>query len=505
MTKTNTEDTKSNKCLYLIAEKGKWNIKDHLKSLNPIYNGAGWFIEEKHLNEVEQISQQANMRFMEWPLGSESFDELKRRHKTDFFQEKAIKVRLAIDGLKATLGIYDLDNENLRQEEQRTNLEAIPKGKQLLDNIDEYDRLQDQLKRIEEEEKIANISISEKPFHEKLGIIIGDPKFIIKLKDRDYDVFEDEHKRLFSSGGLITGYNKIDEQLYFAKGDFIVVQAMSNHGKSTFMLQMAYRFLTEKTNLDKDPMCIFVTYESMPLRIEEKLINIIGHVCDNDIPIKYNIRSEEKYLYPSQDDFQTTKATFNHIQKDNRMHILKSVPLEKLAHMIDIYKAEYPGRTLILFLDYLQIIETNIEADGWQRIKAIAYMLEALAIKKEIIIISACQVNENRQTREGRDIYNAATTIIDIFNHSHVSLKNNNDLVKLYKPPVNGKNVCTISAVKQKHGSSFDLPHYFLFNGYGFDENKNNKDLTHQYNQKHSYQPKKPDPFSSMLEEVNDD
>lgn len=308
-------------------------------------------------------------------------------------------------------------------------------------------------------------------FYEKLGVIIKDPKFSLQLKERDYDVFEQEHKRLFSSGGLVTGYKELDEQLYFAKGDFVVVQAMSNHGKSTFMLQLAYRFLTEEANRNKDPMCIFITYESMPIRIEEKLVNIIGRSCENDTPIKYSIRNDEKYLYPTTGDFKITKATFNNIQKHNRMHILKSTPLEKLEHLINLYKAEYPEKTLVLFLDYFQIIDTAINSDGWERIKAMAYKLESLAIEKEVIIISACQVNENRQTREGRDIYNAATTILDLFNHSHVALKSNKDLAKDYKPSVKGKNVCTLSAVKQKHGSSFALPDYLLFDGYGFEAN----------------------------------
>ncbi|OJU79661.1 MAG: hypothetical protein BGO10_02205 [Chlamydia sp. 32-24] len=68
MTETKTDDKKLNKCFFLLAEKGKWGVQDHLKTLKAIYNGAGWFIEEKYRSEVEQISQQANMRFIEWPL-----------------------------------------------------------------------------------------------------------------------------------------------------------------------------------------------------------------------------------------------------------------------------------------------------------------------------------------------------------------------------------------------------------------------------------------------------
>jgi len=78
---TETLDKKSDKCLFLLAEKGKWNIKDHLKPLSPIYNGTGWFIEEKHRVIAEQISQQASMKLLEWTLAGETFEELRCRNK----------------------------------------------------------------------------------------------------------------------------------------------------------------------------------------------------------------------------------------------------------------------------------------------------------------------------------------------------------------------------------------------------------------------------------------
>jgi len=121
-------------------------------------------------------------------------------------------------------------------------------------------------------------------------------------------------------------------------------------------------------------------------------------------------------------------------------------------------------------LDYVQIIDNSLRSDGWEKIKEIAYFLEALAIEQEIIIFGASQVNDKRQVAEGRGLYNASTTVFDIANHSHTSLKMNEEGKKLYKEQVNGKDVCSLSVIKQKHGASFCLDDYLLFNGYCFTE-----------------------------------
>ena len=96
----------------------------------------------------------------------------------------------------------------------------------------------------------------------------------------------------------------------------------------------------------------------------------------------------------------------------------------------------------------------------------------SLAIEKEVILASASQVDEKRQAREGRDIFNASTINIDIFNHSHASIKSNEDIQKLYKDQLDGKNICTLEVRKQKHGPSFILEDYLLFNGHRFEEKK---------------------------------
>jgi len=332
-----------------------------------------------------------------------------------------------------------------------------------------------------ENETKEDVSIN---FHDKLGKILGDANFAKQLVGRDYDAFEQEHKKINAAGGLITGYNEIDEKLYFSKGDLVVIQSMSNHGKSTFMLQLAQRFLSNEKNSNKNPMCIYLTYESSPIAVETKFINLLGHECGENTLIIYNSKYENKYLYPDKKDYFNTITKYNKLQKNGDIAFLNRIPIERVSALTDIYKKEFPQRTIVLFLDYIQIIDGADDMEGWQRIKTIAYELEKLAISKEVVIITASQVNDNRQAREGRDIYNAATTVIDIFNHSHASLLTNASMKGEYRKAKSNKSICTFAAVKQKHGESFTLKEHLLFNGFHFEENKveNNKTQNSPYN-----------------------
>lgn len=307
-------------------------------------------------------------------------------------------------------------------------------------------------------------------FFERLGAVIEDNAFAERLNGRNYNTFEQEHRKLFAGGGLVTGFQELDNRVLFSKGDFVTIQAMSNHGKSTFMLQLAYQFTKNPDNTAKKPLCIFITYESAPIRIEEKLINIISHDYGEGTAILYDRSKEEKYLYADQKSFPLAINAYNNLLSQRKIEILKRVPLEKLEEVVSLYQRAFPDRMLVLFLDYLQIIDTSIDLVGWELIKAVSRKLEAMAITKEILIVTASQVNDRRQTREGRDLYNSSTTVLDIFNHSHEPLKANQETEKLFKEKVGGEAVCTISAFKQKHGETFDLQEKFLFNGYRFKE-----------------------------------
>ena len=316
---------------------------------------------------------------------------------------------------------------------------------------------------------------------------------IERCKSRTFDAVIKDHKKLISEGGLVTGFKSIDDHLVFQKTDFIVIQGMSNHGKSSFMANLGYRFLTNEENKKQKPLCIHIAYEAHMLRTEEKFINIISYDLQKELAIKFDrntqtgllseVRRQGNYLYLSDNKTQKAKDLYDDLIKNDRLMIMKKQQLESLPLLIDMLKERHKDRTIVLFLDYLQILPALSRSEGWEKMKEISYWLEKLAIEKEIIIFTGSQVNEKRDTREGKDIYNACTINLDVLNNSHELLKNHGDHGHLYADKIDGKNVVTLSCRKQKFGAVFSAEKEFLFNGFVFEEINEPSEKKENYNQ----------------------
>jgi|TARA_Y100000592_G_scaffold39986_1_gene63432 replicative DNA helicase len=307
--------------------------------------------------------------------------------------------------------------------------------------------------------------------------------------------FEEKHKKKYSEGGLVTGFDKIDEKLFFAKGDFNVIQAPSNHGKTSFMVELAYRFLTEDKNKN-DVTCIFITYESSPDRVTQKIKNLIGDKTNKKPPYKYMPNGENKYEYLSKDDTSETYKKYDELVQNKRLSIISAKTISELEQIIDIFKRMNKNnneRDIVIFTDYIQIMQAkDTSITGWEKMKAIAYELEKLAIEKEIILFTGSQENNQGNVREGSDIYNAATNVIKLFNHSHdkVQTKEKKDEKFCFIAKQDGWGLFSLSIEKAKYFETAFLDQEFRFNGYSFkprdpnghkdpeDHKENNKSLS---------------------------
>lgn len=411
-----TKETKAKKCLFLIAEKEKWGVHEYLKPLNAFYNGSGWYIEEKHREDVEQISHQANMRYIEWPLNNETFEDLKRKHKADFFNVKSVQKKLKIDSLRASLGLDSLTIEDLKNVERRTDLEAIEKGKQLIESIDEYDRLQTQLSILQQEEQISKISIKHeshlKPF----------------LNSNSEKEIRDEIKEI--SDGLHTGFTIGNMDLIIPGGAITIVAAPTSHGKTATLINFTLGVLNRHYNKN----IYFFTYEESASSIMCLFLNTwIGKELskNNRESIKSHFRKDnvEHIKVEMRKEFLKDKNAFfeNLIDKGRLKVFYTDKSLEELIALIKFLKLNDPSLGMIC-IDYMQFLKLAKRPNSRQEeLKDICLKLKDCAVETGLPILLAAQFNRTvvaeadlspTNIGEAGDIERAANLIIGMWNRN---------------------------------------------------------------------------------------
>lgn len=320
------------------------------------------------------------------------------------------------------------------------------------------------LNRVKECKSIPEIKREIAKIEGEFNTDLAKAELLFNKKDKASDIIS-EHEGTINKGGIGTGFDVLDEQLFFASGDFNIIQSMSNHGKTAFMLNLAYNFLKDDTKTD----ILFITYEASTLRVNERILNIIAQDQQSDLIIKHNPK-ERGYVY-----YRNEKVLkqFDDYTANDRLKVAYNLDINTIKAFITYHKAKKPGRTLIIFVDYIQIAEyeSDQDLDGWQRIKERAYMLEKLTTSEQIILFAGSQVNEEGDTREGKDIYNASTNVIDVFNHSHTKLKNNDKTIKKYLDKRDERAIISINLTKSKNFGVHIFPCSLLLDKFRFVEN----------------------------------
>lgn len=379
---------KEKNCLLLLAENGKWGIHEHLKHLNPIYNGVGWYIEKKHYEAAEQISQHMGMKLIEWPLNGETFAELRRRNWRENLNEKAIKKRLLIDGLKTTLGIHTIDNKELLSGDLFTSLEKTAEGKQLLKYLKEQEHLQEQIKYAENEDKISQIkpnTLSIIPISERIE---SHKETLKKYRGKKY---------LGLCVKTITEFN--EKMLGLRK--LILLAAAPNVGKTALTIQLAKEMLLK----EPDACLVYVSLEMNEEEIFTRM-NLYLSGLNYDTYVLGSQQIEGKIDYHnvfSQDEIVKIDYAMKEIEKiGDRLQIVDmssctGFSAENIIEYIERLKNKTGCHRAIVVIDYLQVWPTppgakftsDLEADKW-RIGEIKKIRDALNIVNQdpVIVIS---------------------------------------------------------------------------------------------------------------------
>lgn len=406
MTKTFAEE-KQKQCLLVFKEKGKFAVHEHFKSLRPIYSDLGWFIEEKHREVVTRICQQADMHFGEWPfLENETFNDLKRRYNKAFFEKKRAQENLHVDALKAKLGISILGTEILTEEEQRKSLEALQDGRQLLAHIEEINRLQNQIDRIEQEEKIAKIP------HEYNVLPI------IPIKDRisSHNDMLSQYRGKKYLGLRVKTIEELNENLKGLR-KLILLAAAPNVGKTALTIQLAQEVLS----VEEDACLVYISLEMTSDEIFTRTNLCLSGLDFNTFVLgKEQIENEDggQPLF-STDELRKIEESTKHLEQiGDRLQIidLSTCPTlnsDIVINYIERLKTQTKCSRAIVIIDYLQVwpipqglrFSSDIEADKW-RIGEIKKIRDAInKINQDpIIVISEARKPASNDDSWGNDL-----------------------------------------------------------------------------------------------------
>lgn len=286
----------------------------------------------------------------------------------------------------------------------------------------------DNLRKITEKKEAPNES-------DEIQLLYKD---LDKSANYTHEIAENEMVDI-SIGGISTGYETLDKHFQFLKGDSVLVEAKSSHGKTTFMKNVMIKMLESEKNIDEKPMCIYLTYESLrPLLwislcnvlASEKLIKYKPQKKDNEgntIPDEVGVKRLGHYIITNENKYNVAKNKLNeHFKKKNIIMPEFTHNIEDFAHVIQRYKKMYPDRTQVYFVDYAQIVDHGFEKDqkeGWQAMSRVSQFMRNQARNNKVIFIAGSQLNEKGDTALTKSFYNDATVAIRVVNHSHPKMK----------------------------------------------------------------------------------
>jgi len=384
---TSEIETTEKKCLFVINQGAPFKaVHEHLKKLNGLYNGVGWYVENKHKEAVSQICENVSLRCLDdFPFLEDNFDALKRKLKAPYFIEKSFKKRGEVERLKEILNIPQGIDINELDEDLRNQLEKIPDGRKLFDAASEHDALQKQIKKLEEEERLEKLHIDTS----------GSFKFLLETASEEQIRKEIQN----TSPGINVGFKIGGIDLKIPGGAISILAAPTSHGKTTQLINFCLGALNDPSQNDKS--VYFFSYEESRAAIVSLFLNTyIGEYlsANNRESIKSYFRIDDMRFMTSEGRpraiFRDKKdAFFNELIKTGRLNIFYSeFSAQELVASIRFLKKN--TNVGLICVDYMQLLKLSSGTFGGNRqeeLKQVCLLLKDCAVETGLPILLAAQ------------------------------------------------------------------------------------------------------------------
>lgn len=411
-----------NKCFFLFSKKRFARLHDMLKPIQPVYNGAGWFIEYKFEKELQPLRQEAHIQIIEFPLVDETFEELRKRHKKSFFNEKAIRSRLQIENMKRQLDLSHIDNADILTPAYREGLQLSSQGARLVELLDEQTELLKHIRALEEEERLAALTLELSPFKHLLN-----PTDEIQISE--------ELKK--TSSGISVGYTINHLDLKLPGGALTILAAPTAHGKTTVSINFCLGALVHS-----DRSVYFFSYEESRAAIASLFLNtyiglnvsmnnresIANHLRDGTLP---SVFPETHALF-----LKRKNEFFTSLIENGLLNVFYTdMSAKELVSAIRYLKKH--TNVGLISIDYMQLLKMGQGRFGsrQEELKEICLLLKDCAVETGLPIMLGAQFNRTvvaeadllaTNIGEAGDIERIANTILGFWNRNFEGSRDGN-------------------------------------------------------------------------------
>jgi replicative DNA helicase len=375
------------KCLFIINQNAPFKaVHDHIKKLNGLYNGVGWYVESKHKEAVLQICEEVSLKCLEdFPYLEENFDALRRKLKAPYLAEKSFKKYWEVERLREILNIPKGIDLSELGEDFLKQLEQIPDGRKFLDASHEHEALQKQIKRLEEEERLEKLQLN------------TSGSFSYLLEPASEEKIREEIQN--TSPGVNVGFTIGDIELKLPGGAISILAGPTSHGKTTQLINFSLGALNDPNQRDKS--VYFFSYEESRSAIVSSFLNTyIGEPlsANNRESIKSYFRIGDMRFMTSDGRpraiFENKKNMFfNELIKTGRLNIFYSeFSAQELVAAIRFLKKN--TNVGLICVDYMQLLKLgsgSFSGSRQEELKQVCLLLKDCAVDTGLPILLAAQ------------------------------------------------------------------------------------------------------------------
>lgn len=189
----------------------------------------------------------------------------------------------------------------------------------------------------------------------------------------------------------IPGLDKLSERLKLGTTDIVTIGGGPARGKSAFMINLAERFSRNPQN-----QVIYYNIEMNEATLVSRLVCCTG-----------NVAMEEMDSAMAGNFSPDVSRTMAEIEKRGNIYLVNGMTdIDEIC--ADVLRKKKKDRTMIVFIDYVGLVTTTHEIQGYSAVQDIVKALRVFALRHDLLIVMASQLTRSSTINNTESLYSYA-------------------------------------------------------------------------------------------------